>query len=120
MTSAPPTFSFPKSASSPCSILRTIDAEPLYQMPPLALYIFEEVSVSLGIARRALDDLTELAQAKVPSLYSDVLADKAITQVELARAEASLGGARSFVYETAEDMWQTVSAGRPPARASSH
>ncbi len=49
------------------------------------LYIFEEVSVSLGIARRALDDLTELAQAKVPSLYSDVLADKAITQVELAR-----------------------------------
>ena len=90
-------------------------AEPLYQMPPLALYIFEEVSVSLGIARRALDDLTELAQAKVPSLYSDVLADKAITQVELARAEASLGGARSFLYETVEDMWQTVNAGRPPS-----
>ena len=90
-------------------------SEPLYQMPPLALYIFEEVSVSLGIARRALDDLTELAQTKVPSLYSDVLADKAITQVELARAEASLGGARSFLYETVEDMWQTVNAGRPPS-----
>lgn len=90
-------------------------SEPLYQMPPLALYIFEEVSVSLGIARRTLDDLTELAQTKVPSLYSDVLADKAITQVELARAEASLGGARSFLYETVEDMWQTVNAGRPPS-----
>ncbi len=63
----------------------------------------------------SLDDLTERSQAKVPSLYSDVLADKAITQVELARAEASLGGARSFVYETSEEMWQTVNAGRPPS-----
>ena len=51
-------------------------SEPLYQMPPLALYVFEEVCVSLGIARRALDELTELAQAKVPSLYTEVLAER--------------------------------------------
>jgi alkylation response protein AidB-like acyl-CoA dehydrogenase len=87
-------------------------AEPLYQMPPLTLFVFQVVCVSLGIARSALDDLTELAQTKVPSLYTEVLAEKAVAQVELARAEAALGSARSFLYHTVEDMWQTVCAGR--------
>jgi alkylation response protein AidB-like acyl-CoA dehydrogenase len=87
--------------------------EPLYQMPPFSLFVFQLVCVSLGIARAALDELTELAQTKVPSLYTAVLADRPVAQVELARAEAVLGGARAFLYGTAEDMWQTVSAGRP-------
>jgi alkylation response protein AidB-like acyl-CoA dehydrogenase len=91
-------------------------AEPLFQMPPLTLFVFQVVCVSLGIARSALDDLTELAQAKVPTLYTQVLADKPVAQVELARAEAALGGARSFLYDTVEDMWQSVCAGRTPTR----
>ena len=88
--------------------------EPLYQMPPLTLFVSQLVCVSLGIARSALDDLTEIAQTKVPSLYQTVLADRPVAQVELARAEAALGAARSFLYDTVEDMWQTVSAGRAP------
>jgi indole-3-acetate monooxygenase len=88
--------------------------EPLYQMPPLTLFVSQLVCVSLGIARTALDDLTEIAQTKVPSLYQTVLADRPVAQVELARAEAALGAARSFLYDTVEDMWQTVSAGRQP------
>jgi indole-3-acetate monooxygenase len=88
--------------------------EPLFQMPPLALFVFELASVSLGIARAAIDELTELAQTKVPSLYTAVLADKAVPQVELARAEAALGAARAFLYETVADMWETVSDGRSP------
>jgi len=39
-----------------------------------------------------------------------------VTQVEVARAEAALGGARSFLYEVVEDMWQSVSVGRSPTR----
>ena len=88
--------------------------EPLYQMPPLHLFVFQVVCVSLGIARSALDDLMELAQTKVPTLYKTVLADRPVAQVELARAEAALGSARAFLYETVEDMWQTVSAGNTP------
>jgi indole-3-acetate monooxygenase len=88
--------------------------EPLFQVPPLSLFVFQLVSVSLGIARAALEELTELAQAKVPSLYRSVLADKAVAQVELARAEAALAGARTFVYDTVEGMWQTVSDGARP------
>ena len=33
--------------------------EPLYQMPPLTLFVAQLVCVSLGIARSALDELTE-------------------------------------------------------------
>jgi alkylation response protein AidB-like acyl-CoA dehydrogenase len=90
--------------------------EPLYQMPPLGMFVYQVVCVSLGIARSALDDLAELAQTKKPTLYNEVLADKAVVQVEMARAEAALGGARSFLYGTVEDIWQTVSAGRAPTK----
>jgi alkylation response protein AidB-like acyl-CoA dehydrogenase len=86
--------------------------EPLYQMPPLTLFVSQLVCVSLGIARTALDELTEIAQAKTPTMYQTVLADRPVAQVELARAEAALGAARSFLYDTIGDMWQSVSAGR--------
>jgi alkylation response protein AidB-like acyl-CoA dehydrogenase len=90
--------------------------EPLFQMPPLSLFVFELVSVSLGIARSALDELTAIAQTKVPSLYKDVLAEKPVAQIEIARAEAALGGARSLLYNTMDEMWQTVCAGRAPTQ----
>jgi indole-3-acetate monooxygenase len=89
--------------------------EPLYQMPPLLLFVAQVVCVSLGIARSALDELTDLAQTKVPSLYTTVLADRPVAQVELARAEAALGSARAFLYGTVEDTWKSVCAGDAPA-----
>jgi alkylation response protein AidB-like acyl-CoA dehydrogenase len=90
--------------------------EPLYQMPPLILFTFELAAVSLGIARAALDELQEIAQAKTPTLYTQVLADKAVVHVDVARAEAALGSARSFLYETVEKMWQTVLKGQAPTK----
>lgn len=89
-------------------------SEPLYQMPPMALFIVNVVCVSLGIARGALDELTELAQTKVPTFYTQPLAERAMAQVEIARAEAALGGARTFLYAVVEEMWETVTAGRTP------
>ena len=88
--------------------------EPLYRMPPLALFVFQLACVSLGIARAALDELSELAQTKVPSLRTAVLADAPVAQVELARAEAALGAARALLYQSADEMWQTVCAGGAP------
>jgi alkylation response protein AidB-like acyl-CoA dehydrogenase len=90
--------------------------EPLYQMPPLGFFASQLVCVSLGIARSALDELIELAQTKVPTLNTAVLADKPVAQVELARAEAALAGARSFLFQSVEDIWQTLSAGRRPTQ----
>jgi alkylation response protein AidB-like acyl-CoA dehydrogenase len=90
--------------------------EPLFQMPPLIHFTFKLAAVSLGIARAALDELREVAQSKTPTLYTQVLADKAVVHMELARAEAALGGARAFLYRVVEDMWQTVSAAGMPSK----
>jgi indole-3-acetate monooxygenase len=91
-------------------------SEPLYQMPPLGLFVFQVAAVSLGIARGAIDELMELAHTKKPSLYSDVLADKSVVQVELARAEAALGAARSFLFTTVTETWETVRSGQSVTR----
>jgi alkylation response protein AidB-like acyl-CoA dehydrogenase len=88
--------------------------EPLYQMPPLGLFVYQLACVGLGIARAALDELTELAQSKPPSLYMEPMAERAATQVELARAEAALGAARAFLYAAVDDVWRTVGAGAAP------
>jgi alkylation response protein AidB-like acyl-CoA dehydrogenase len=88
--------------------------EPLYQMPPVGMFVFQVVCVSLGIARAALDELTEIAQTKMPTLYMQVLADKPVVQVDLARAEAELGAARAYLFEAVEEIWDAVRSGRTP------
>ncbi|MEZ5319860.1 MAG: acyl-CoA dehydrogenase family protein [Vicinamibacterales bacterium] len=89
-------------------------AEPLFRMPPLTLFVFQLACVPLGIARAALDEFAELAQRTVPSMYQAPLADRPAAQVAIARAEAALGGARAFLYETADRMWRDVQSGRMP------
>ena len=88
--------------------------EPLYQMPTLTLLAPLVAVVGLGIARAALDELSELALCKKPAMSTARLADKPVTQVEIARAEGALGAARSFLYDTVDDVWQTVLTGARP------
>jgi indole-3-acetate monooxygenase len=85
--------------------------EPLYQMPIVVGFCSVLACVGLGIARAALDEITGLVQTKVPAMSMAVAAEKASTQIELARLEADLGSARAFLYETVDDLWRTVSAG---------
>lgn len=87
--------------------------EPLYHMPPIGWFVSHVAAVGLGIARGALDELLTLAQTKLPTFSTAVLADKPVAQIELARAEASLAAARAFLYETIDDLWRTVRAGNP-------
>jgi alkylation response protein AidB-like acyl-CoA dehydrogenase len=84
-------------------------------MPVMGLFVYQLAAVALGIARRALDDLAEMAQNKVPTMYTSSLADKAVVQVEMARAEAALGAARAYLYGVVDDLWQTVCAAREPS-----
>ncbi len=90
--------------------------EPLYQMPTLPLFASHVAAVALGIARAALGELTQLSIEKTPTFSTSRMADKPVTQVEVARAEASLGAARAFLYDTLDDLWQTVVAGLEPSR----
>jgi alkylation response protein AidB-like acyl-CoA dehydrogenase len=89
--------------------------EPLYQFPVVSHFVGGNLApVALGIARAALDEITELAQTKVPTMSMAVLADRPAAQLQIARAEAQLGAARAFLYESLDDVWQTVSVGREP------
>jgi alkylation response protein AidB-like acyl-CoA dehydrogenase len=85
--------------------------EPLYRMPQLSLVAPLTAAVALGIARAALDELTELAPTKTPALSLVSLSEKPVGQVEIARAEAELRAARALLYETVGDVWRTVSNG---------
>lgn len=88
--------------------------EPLYQMPVLTQVAPAISIVGLGIARAALDELAELAGSKMPSMSQASLAEKPAAQIELARAEAALGAARSFLYDCVDEVWQVVLAGNQP------
>ncbi len=88
--------------------------EPLYQMPVLTQVAPAIACVALGIARAALDEVSELAATKVPSLSTSALAERPVAQVEIARAEGALGAARSFLYDCVDDVWQTVVGGSEP------
>jgi indole-3-acetate monooxygenase len=90
-------------------------AEPLYQIPVLSIVAPPIAAVALGIARAALDELCELAAGKTPSMSTTPLRDKPVMHVEVARAEAAHGAARSFLYDSLDELWQTVLSGQQPS-----
>ena len=84
---------------------------PLYALPTVALFATAIAAVPLGIARHAIDILTELARVKVASRSRQTLSQHAMIQADLGRAEALLRSARCFLYDTLGEAWKVVSRG---------
>src|SRR5689334_7351771 len=72
---------------------------PLYAFTMQGLYAAGVAAVALGIARAMLSGFVDLASRKVPRGLSR-LADSALVQADVARAEARLGSARAYLMET--------------------
>src|SRR5438105_4726091 len=92
---------------------------PLYAFPQQTLYSVGIASVGLGIARGMLDAFIELACRKTPR-GTGRLADNAVIQAEVARAEARLGAARSYLLDTVTEIYRRAGPSAPidiPARA---
>ena len=70
-------------------------------------------AAAVGIARRSIDELVELAGSKKPQDSTRTLAERAATQAETARAEARLAAAWSLMLDAVDDTWQGALAGRP-------
>ncbi len=72
-------------------------------------------SVAVGIGRRSIDELLDLAGSKRPQGSKRTLAERAQTQTDVAIAEAKLASAWSFMHDTIESTWETASAGDEPS-----
>ena len=84
---------------------------PLSQFPNFTLLAAGVSAVGLGVARKALDELVDLAKGKKPQYSSKTLAQSGFTQVELARAEGKLRAARAFLLDELQSAWDTAVAG---------
>ena len=78
---------------------------PLYAFPQQTLYSVGIASVALGIARGMLDAFIDLALRKTPR-GTGRLADNAVIQAEVARAEARLGAARCYLIDTVTEIYR--------------
>jgi indole-3-acetate monooxygenase len=77
---------------------------PLYAFTMQGLYASGVAAVSFGIARAMLSEFIALASRKSPRGLSR-LADNAMVQAEVARAEARLGSARAYLIETLSTIY---------------
>ena len=81
---------------------------PLARFPNFTLLAAAVAAVGLGVGRRALDELNDIAQGKKPQFSARTLAHNSFTQIEFARAEATLRSARAFLLDEVAKAWQTV------------
>jgi alkylation response protein AidB-like acyl-CoA dehydrogenase len=85
---------------------------PFYALPVHALIGPHHSVIATGIARAAIDALTELAGAKVPRGRQGLLRDQPHIQDAVARAEGILGAGQAYRHVVASDIWATVAAGQ--------
>jgi alkylation response protein AidB-like acyl-CoA dehydrogenase len=69
-------------------------------------------AMALGIARSAIDALIELAGGKRHERTSHPLTEERGAQTRLSQAEALVCSARLFLFDTVEQVWHDVCAGR--------
>jgi alkylation response protein AidB-like acyl-CoA dehydrogenase len=86
---------------------------PLYRMGLWGTLVPSIASVSLGVARTAIDVVRELARAKVPAYVSGKLADRGVVHRDLARAEAKYRAARALLHQAVGDAFLRAEEGTP-------
>jgi len=79
---------------------------PLYRLPVMGTAAAGIPTPMLGVARRALDEVTELARNKTPVASSCLLRERATAQVQLGRAEAILRSGRLSLLDTLRQAWR--------------
>jgi indole-3-acetate monooxygenase len=79
---------------------------PLYRLPLVGEAASGIPTPMLGVARRALDEVTELTRTKAPVGSSGLLKERASAQVQLGRAEAILRSGRLLLLDTLSDAWR--------------
>src|SRR5260370_10881149 len=84
---------------------------PLYRFPLIGIVASNLPPLVLAVARRAIEEVSALAQGKVPVAASTSLRERTSAQAKLAQAEAVLRAGRVLLYDTLSDAWQATLAG---------
>jgi alkylation response protein AidB-like acyl-CoA dehydrogenase len=79
---------------------------PLYRMPVVGTAAAGIPTPMLGVARRALDEVTELARTKTPVASSGPLKERSWAQIQLGRAEAILRSGRLLLLDSLGEAWR--------------
>ena len=90
---------------------------PLYYMGLPGFVAIEHTGVALRIGRRALDEITGQARAKMRGLTPSALAKRPSFQKELGKAELELRAARALAVEVFERAWEVTCGGQVPEPA---
>ncbi len=88
-----------------------VEPGPLYNMPSIAMFATMIASVSLGIARHALDAFKRLGGVKKPSYSQGLLRDSAVAQSQLGEAEGFLRAGRALLFESLRSAWAIAQRG---------
>ncbi len=89
-------------------------AGPMWRIPLLSLIFPVLAAVPLGIARRAVAELTELALAKTPFRTGRLLAEREMVQAVLARALALIESGHHYLVASLGAIRQACEAGSAP------
>ena len=84
---------------------------PLYRFPLIGVVASNMPPLMLAVARRAIEEVSNLAQGKVPVASSTALRGRASAQSKLALAEAAVRWARLFLFDTLSETWAAALAG---------
>ena len=79
---------------------------PLYRLPLVGAAATGIPTPMLGVARRALDEVTRLAVTKTPVGSSGLLKERSLAQIQLGKAEAVLRSGRALFFDTVSEAWQ--------------
>jgi alkylation response protein AidB-like acyl-CoA dehydrogenase len=83
----------------------------LYRLTPYNILMVLLAGFPLGVARRAIDEATELAHTKTRAGSRAPLIEDAETIAALVEAESTLRAARGLVLGSLDDAWQVLAAG---------
>jgi alkylation response protein AidB-like acyl-CoA dehydrogenase len=84
---------------------------PLFRFSTSNVYSFGFAAVALGIARKMLDDAINFAAEKTPSGSKRAMRDNNVVQAQIGRSEATWRSARSYLHDTARNVWDGVCQG---------
>jgi alkylation response protein AidB-like acyl-CoA dehydrogenase len=87
---------------------------PLYQLGVPAFFAYEHMAFAIGVARRALDTIVEMAPSKHRGMPPSPLAERGALQRDLAELDLRLRAARALALECNRKAWNIVVDGQKP------